>query len=303
MWKLAAKPLLAKSESVGTAADTDIDPFLLFDDQRIDELIFDGARNFWIVQSGSKRRGVPPFPDTESLTRWVTALARAGGVRLDPVVGSAGGSVGDGAFRWHCLLPPMAIDGPLVCIRRHRLNLLTIDHFLAEPDVVRELRHGLDRSAHFLIAGPTGSGKTTLLAALVKLLPPDERVFLIESVPEIGAFTPGVIRLTARAANLEKIGEFGLARVLAESLRLLPDRIVVGEVRSDEASVLIDAMRTGHQGVLATIHAGSGSEALARLTSLAGLPDQSWRQDLTADLLVVCTRRGLPPAIVRIERL
>lgn len=303
MWNFAAKPGTRNLELAVAPAVSAVDPFQLFDDQCVNELIFDGVKNFWLVRSGIKQREPSPFSNPAALTQWVTELARAGNVRLDPVAGAAGGSVREGAFRWHCILPPMAVDGPLVSVRRHRLNQLTIDQFAAAPEYLRELRTALDRAAHILIAGPTGSGKTTLLAALIKLLPADDRVFLFESVQEIGAFAPGVVRLTSRAANLEKIGEFPLARVLAESLRLLPDRIVVGEVRSSEAAVLIDAMRTGHQGVLATIHAGSGPEALARLTFLAGLPDQTWRRDLTSDLLVVCTRRGSPPSIVRIDRM
>jgi pilus assembly protein CpaF len=281
----------------------DVCPLSYFDDVGLNEILIDGCRAMWLVSTSGRTRLASPFSDATALSRWILEVARSTNIRLDPIVGAAGGVLQDGALRWHCLLTPMAVDGPIVSIRRHRLSCLTLEDFdLSEQDF-STLKKAVYEREHIIIAGPTGSGKTSLLAALVKMVPANERVFLLESVPEIGALTPAVVRLSARQANIERLGGFGLDRLLAESLRLLPDRLVVGEVRSSEASVLIDAFRAGHSGVMSTIHAASAKEVLNRLTSLANLSASEWAKDLSQTVLVVSMARGTPPKVTKIEPL
>jgi pilus assembly protein CpaF len=272
-----------------------------FSSPDIDEVLLDGIRNFWIVRGGRRELRPGPFGDTEALRRWVVELARVTGTRLDPVLGAAGGSLNNGEYRWHCILPPMAADGPLVSLRRHRFTTLSVSDFAMAPAVRTDLESALTVGAHIIFAGPTGSGKSSLLAALLKRRPASERLFLIESVPELPVVTAGTVRLAPRSANLEGVGAFGLARLLAESLRLLPDRIVIGEVRGDEAPVLIDGMRTGHHGLMATMHASSAAEVVARIGSRLSATEAGWHQSLSAPLAVVLMQRGEPPAVRGVE--
>ena len=283
--------------------DIDVCPLAYFDDGDLNEILLDGCRAMWLVSTSGRTRLPSPFSGTHALSKWILGVARSANVRLDPIIGAAGGVLHDGALRWHCLLAPMAVDGPIVSIRRHRFSSLTLDDFKISKEDCSVLNEAVLKRHHLIIAGPTGSGKTSLIAALIKAIPADERVFLLESVPEIGGLTPGVVRLCARQANIERLGGFGLDRLLAESLRLLPDRLVVGEVRASEAAVLIDALRAGHSGVMSTIHASSAKEVLNRLTSLANLGPSDWAKDLSHPVLVVSMERGSPPKVSKIEPL
>ena len=278
-------------------------PLTCFDDEEINEILLDGSRAMWLLSAAGRSRLPSPFPNDQAINHWILGIARATNVRLDPIVGAAGGVLQGGALRWHCLLAPMAIDGPIVSIRRHRFSRLSLDDFSISKEHFSRLIDAISKRDHLIIAGPTGSGKTSLLAALIKIVPAEERVFLLESVPEIGDLTPSVVRLATRQANIEQLGGFGLSRLLAESLRLLPDRLVVGEVRSSEASVLIDAFRAGHAGVMSTIHASSAKEVLSRLSSLANLSASEWAKDLSQPVLVVSMERGTPPKVLKIEPL
>jgi pilus assembly protein CpaF len=293
----------AAPADVEVKQNSSVCPLTYFDDEDINEILLDGCRTMWLLSAAGRSRLPSPFPNDQTINQWILGIARATNVRLDPIVGAAGGVLQDGALRWHCLLAPMAIDGPIVSIRRHRFSSLSLDDFSITKEDLARLTGAISKRDHLIIAGPTGSGKTSLLAALIKMVPTEERVFLLESVPEIGALTPGVVRFATRQANIEQLGAFGLERLLAESLRLLPDRLVVGEVRSSEASVLIEAFRAGHAGVMSTIHASSAKEVLNRLTSLANLSASAWAKDLSQPVLVVSMERGTPPKVLNIEPL
>ena len=307
MWNIFKQIISISSDSaplvVESAPVLERCPLAFFEDSNLNEILLDGCRAMWLVSAGGRTRLTSPFADTGALSSWIIALARSANVRLDPIVGAAGGVLHDGALRWHCLLAPMAVDGPIVSIRRHRFNDLTLDDFKMPKALLGRLINAVEQRDHIVIAGPTGSGKTSLLAALLKHVPADERVFLMESVPEIGALTGNIVRLSARQANIEQLGGFALDRLLTESLRLLPDRLIVGEVRSTEAAVLIDAMRAGHSGVMSTMHAASAREVLDRLTSMASLSASDWAKDLSAPVLVVSMVRGSPPQVSRLEPL
>jgi len=278
-------------------------PLTYFEDEGLNEILFDGSRAMWLVTAGGRTYHPSPFSDPQALSQWILSLARSANVRLDPIVGAAGGVLQDGALRWHCLLAPMAVDGPIVSIRRHRFKELRLGDFNISNEDSKCLIEAVTKRSHLIIAGPTGSGKTSLLSALLKEIPSDERIFLLESLPEIGQLTPGVVRMVARPANIEQIGGFGLDRLLAESLRLLPDRIVIGEIRANEAAILIDALRSGHSGVMSTTHASSAKEVLDRLTTMANLSASDWARDLSSPVLVVCMERGIPPKVVKIDLL
>lgn len=272
-----------------------------FSRPEIDEILIDGGRNLWLLRGHRRERLPSPFVDLSDLRQRVLDLARASGVRLDPVIGAAGGSLDNGAFRWHCILPPMAPDGPLLSVRRHRFDRLSLADFDVPTSLLADIKTALLDGSHMIFAGPTGSGKSSFMAALLRLLPIEERIFIIESVPELSSTSLGAVRLTPRAANREEIGGFSLDRLLAETLRMLPDRIVIGEVRGQEAPVLLDAMRSGHRGLMTTMHASSADEVIARIGSRLPLGEQGWEQTLSLPVAVILTKRGDPPGIQAME--
>lgn len=263
-----------------------------------DELLLDGC-GAHLVGAGGSCAVTSPFDGAEGLREFAVSLARHAQSRLDPMCGAAGGSVDHGAWRWHCLLPPLSRDGVLFSLRRHRFAALSLADFGLDEATEQQLRTALAQREHLVIVGPTGSGKTSLLMALLKECALHERVVIIESLPELPRLSPTWVRLAARAANVEGLGAFGLPQLLVEALRLRPDRLVIGEVRGPEAGTLIDALATGHTGVMATLHAGSAAAALQRLKRW----DTQGYDPATADPVVVVEMlRGAPP-VVRAVRL
>lgn len=268
-----------------------------FQDDDVDEVLINGASGAWAVAACGTRALPYPFASADAYYDWLLAFAESQDVRLDPVAGAAGGTWRDGAYRWHAVLPPMSRDGPLFSLRRHRFDDLGLDAFAGAKTEFARLRKAAIARGPLLIAGPTGSGKTTLLAALLRAVAGDERIVTIEALPELPVLSPFCVRLVGRAANLEGRGAIAPERLLAEALRLRPDRLVIGEIRSNEAQAFLAAARAGHGGVIATIHAGTAQDACTRLYSLAGVGRESMR-DLP--LTVAVLARGVPPRLVSV---
>lgn len=238
----------------------------------VDELLFNGFAHGFLVRHGLLEEFATPFASDADLLDWLQELAEREGVRLDPVQGAAGGTLDEGRIRWHAVLPPLSRDGPLASFRRHRFDTLTVEDFAADDDgkaTLASLRLAVARRRPLLIVGPTGAGKTTLLAALLQEVG-DDRIVVIEALPELPRFGPRTIRLAGRAAGLEGTGAVDLSRLVREALRLRPDRLVLGEIRGPEARAFLEMCGTGHGGVIATLHAGSVEEARERLVLLAG---------------------------------
>jgi len=275
-----------------------------FDDLSVDEVLINGTSSVCLVTGGRYALRSVPFQSPVELAVWCQTWARRQGVRLDPLVGAIGGSFQGHDYRWHSVLPPIAPDGPLFSLRRHRFNALDIHSFALTAAQILAIKAAMMRRANLLICGPTGCGKTSILAALLRAFAADERVIIVESLAELPLPTPYSVRLIERQANLEQIGGVGLERLLRESLRLRPDRLVVGEVRGPEARVLCEALMSGHGGVLATMHAGSPAEAVAKLRFLAGMstftsPSQRWEG---AAIEVLQMQRGAPPHVESLTR-
>ena len=199
------------------------------------------------------------------------------------------------------MIPPLALDGPVLTIRRFRRRGFSADELVANGTLTRPLLDFLARAvrarASILVCGGTGSGKTTTLNVLSSFIGTGERVVTIEDAAELRLRQPHVVRLEARPPNLEGRGEVTIRRLVRNALRMRPDRIVVGEVRGPEALDMLTALSTGHDGSLCTIHAGSPAEALRRVETLAlmadlGLPHAALREQV-ADAL---RPRGLPGA-------
>jgi pilus assembly protein CpaF len=227
------------------------------------------------------------------LERIVTPL----GLRVDrssPVVDAR---LPDGS-RVHAVVPPVAVDGPCLAVRRFSVRPLPLSSWCGEP-VAGLLRAAVHGGWNIVISGGTGAGKTTLLNALAGCAPAAERVVTVEDAAELRLPQPHVLRLEARPANAEGVGEVALRDLVRSALRLRPDRIVVGEVRGGEALDLLQALNTGHAGCLATVHANGPADALRRLETLVllagvGLPLGAVRAQLASavDAVVQVARVG-----------
>jgi pilus assembly protein CpaF len=272
-----------------------------FADPAVDELLVNGTRSLGVVRQGCVTTEPSPFRDPWTLLCAIQDFAVEQGVRLDPLCPSAGGAFADHGYRWHALLPPLSPEGALLALRRHRFRELGLAAFDASPVTRTALVDAMKTRRNLLIAGPTGSGKTSLLAALLTATALQERVVVVESLEELPLASAAWIRLLERRANLEGAGRVDLRHLVREALRLRPDRVVVGEIRGEEAAPFLEAGLSGHGGLIATIHAGSVAQALARLRLLSGRGSRGFQtllNELTQVLGVVVMERGRPPRIV-----
>lgn len=242
----------------------------IFQDVGVDELLMSSGHVGVVYGDGRREARASPFTN-DDLYGAMQDLAFSQHLRLDPVVPSAGGMLEGGAYRWHGLLPPLSAQGPLLSIRRHRLQRLDLGDFSwSEPgdrDRLCDIARG---HMPMVIYGATGAGKTTLAVALLKAVAQGERVVILESLQEWPLLSPQWVGLYARPANLTGHGAITMRQLLHEALRMRPDRIIVGETRMDEGSVFIEAAMTGHRAGITTMHAGSAEEALARLRVQTG---------------------------------
>jgi pilus assembly protein CpaF len=233
-------------------------------DPGIDEVIVNGRGDVWIEHNGALHRvgtmsGAAVMTATEFILRPI-------GRRIDRSQPMVDARLPDGS-RICAVIEPVSVDGPCLTIRRFAVRALPLSAF-ADPEVAAVLEAVVARRCNVLISGATSSGKTTLLNALAARVDPAERIITLEDTAELQLPHPHVVRLEARPPNAEGAGEVTLADLLRTALRMRPDRLVVGEVRGAEAVALIQAMNTGHDGSMSTIHANSAQDALARLASL-----------------------------------
>ena len=277
------------------AAAVDLGPLTaLAGDPGVTDLLVNGDGSVWVerggvlVATGQRLRR----PEVELLIeRIVTPL----GLRVDrssPVVDAR---LPDGS-RVHAVVPPVAVDGPCLAVRRFSVRPLPLTAWCSEP-VAELLAAAVTAGWNVIVAGGTGAGKTTLLNALADCASPAERVVTVEDAAELRLPQPHVLRLEARPPNAEGVGEVALRDLVRSALRLRPDRLVVGEVRGGEALDLLQALNTGHAGCLATVHANGPADALRRLETLVllagvGLPLGAVRAQLAAavDAVVHVTR-------------
>jgi pilus assembly protein CpaF len=269
------------------------------DDAAVTDLAVNGDGRVWVDRGeGMEWTGeVLAAPDARMLA---VRLAAAAGRRLDEASPWVDGQLPSGA-RLHAVLPPLVAGGPHITIRvpaRKHLSLDALEAAGMFPDALAVvLRHMVARRLAFVVSGGTGAGKTTLLAALLGLVHPQDRLLIVEDVRELHVDHPHVVRLEARPPNVEGAGEVTLTTLVRQSLRMRPDRIVVGEVRGAEVRELLAALNTGHEGGCGTVHANAPEDVIARfeaLGALAGLGPAAVRAQLAAavDVVVHVSRRG-----------
>ncbi len=249
---------------------------VLLADDEVDEVMVCGCAPIWIERRGRLARTTARFSDEAELREIVDRILAPLGRRVDATQPMCDARLPDGS-RVNVTIPPLAIDGTTITIRRFRAGGRSIDELVACGSWTAEaadlLRAAVAARRTILICGATGSGKTTVLGALSEAIAPDERIITIEDAAELRLRQPHVVRLEARTANLEGAGQVTVRDLVINAMRMRPDRLIVGEVRGGEALDLLLALSSGHAGGLSTIHAGSPAEALRRLELLATLAE------------------------------
>ena len=272
----------------------------LMSDPEVDEIMVSGLAPVWVERAGRLEATRVRFDSDEALRHAIERILAPVGRRVDESQPLADARLPDGS-RVNVVIPPLALDGPTLTIRRFRRRGHSPEELVAggtlDQSLLDLLADAVRARLNILVCGGTGSGKTTTLNALSSYIGAHERVVTIEDAAELRLRQPHVVRLEARPANLEGRGEISIRALVRNALRMRPDRIVVGEVRGAEALDMLGALSTGHDGSMCTIHAGSPAEALRRLETLAlmagvGLPHAAVREQVADALhLVVCQER------------
>ena len=264
----------------------------LLDDASISDILVNGAYQVYVERAGLLELTSVQFRDNQHLMRIIDRIVSKVGRRVDESNPMVDARLLDGS-RVNAIIPPLALDGPLLSIRRFGTDKLMpadlVKRLSVSPGMMTLLEVAVRARLNIVIAGGTGAGKTTLLNALSAFIPPNERIITIEDAAELQLKQPHVARLETRPANIEGQGAVRQRQLLINSLRMRPDRIVVGEVRGEEALDMLQAMNTGHDGSLTTIHANSPREAVARLEVMvsmanSGMQMTSIRQQIASSI-------------------
>jgi pilus assembly protein CpaF len=246
----------------------------LLADPSVSDILVNGPNNIYVERSGKLQRTAVRFNDDAHLLNIIDRIVSKVGRRIDESTPMVDARLKDGS-RINAIIPPLAIDGPVLSIRRFRKDALNIGDLVRYGSLNRALV-GLLRAIvmarlNVMISGGTGSGKTTLLNAMSAFIPERERIVTIEDSAELQLQQPHVVRLETRQVNVEGRGQITQRDLVRNSLRMRPDRIVVGEVRGAEALDMLQAMNTGHDGSLTTIHANSSRDALSRVETMVAM--------------------------------
>jgi len=267
----------------------------LLADKSISDILVNGAKSVYVERRGKLERTNVTFNNDSHLMNTIDRIVSAIGRRIDESSPMVDARLADGS-RVNAIIPPLAIDGPSVSIRRFAVELLSVDDLISlgtmSAEMAKVLEAIVNARLNVLISGGTGSGKTTSLNILSGFIPHDERVVTIEDSAELQLQQPHVVRLETRPPNIEGRGEVTSRDLVRNSLRMRPERIIVGEVRGAEALDMLQAMNTGHDGSLTTIHANSPRDALGRvenMVSMTGInfPIKALRAQIAAAIDVV----------------
>ena len=246
----------------------------LLADPTISEIMVNKFDNVYVERFGRLERSLVSFDSNEHLLRIIDKIVSHVGRRIDESSPMADARLPDGS-RVNAIIPPLALDGPALTIRRFSAVPLEMQDLLNKDSISPKMAEFLialvKSKVNILISGGTGSGKTTLLNILSGYIPVDERIITIEDTAELQMQQPHVVRLETRPANIEGRGEVSMRTLVKNSLRMRPNRIVIGEVRGEEVIDMLQAMNTGHDGSLATIHANNARDALGRLENLISM--------------------------------
>jgi pilus assembly protein CpaF len=268
---------LNKLEETALAADLSDDmiglgplqPFL--DDDEITDILANGPFDVYVERRGKLEKTAARFRDAQHLVNIAQRIASGIGRRIDEASPMVDARLADGS-RVNIVLPPLVLNGGTISIRKFPKQGLTLNAMVRQENLSRQMARVLQIAArsrlNILISGGTGSGKTTLLNAVSQYIDRDERVITIEDAVELRLQQPHVVQMETRSANIEGVGQIPQRELVRNALRMRPDRIIVGEVRGPEAFDMLQAMNTGHDGSMSTVHANSPRDALYRLENM-----------------------------------
>ena len=273
----------------------------LLRDKGISDILVNTYKNVFVERGGQLEKVAANFQDDRHLMRVIDRIVSAVGRRVDDSSPMVDARLPDGS-RVNAIIPPLAVDGPLLSIRRFPSERLRADDLVTLRAMTRPmlefLSHCVKARLNALISGGTGAGKTTLLNVLSSFISERERIVTIEDAAELQLHQEHVVRLETRPANVEGKGAIRQRQLMVNALRMRPDRIVVGEVRSEEALDMLQAMNTGHDGSLTTVHANTPRDALTRIETMiamgaTNLPDRAMRQQISSAIQLVVQQTRL----------
>jgi len=268
----------------------------LLEDESITEIMVNGAKNIYIERKGKIHRVPVTFENNEHVMRIIDRIVAPLGRRIDEASPYVDARLQDGS-RVNAVIPPISLVGPTLTIRKFAKNPITVDQLVQfgsiSPEALQFLKASVESRLNVVISGGTGSGKTTLLNILSSFIPDDERIVTIENAAELQLRQEHVVTLESRPPNIEGRGEITIRHLVINSLRMRPDRIIVGEIRDEAALDMLQAMNTGHDGSMTTLHSNGPRDTLSRLetmTLMAGmdLPSRAIREQISSaiDLVV-----------------
>ena len=267
----------------------------LLHDPTISDILVNGYDKVYVERFGKLELTLVKFNDNNHLMKIIDRIVTKVGRRIDESSPMVDARLADGS-RVNAIIPPLAIDGPSLSIRRFAVVEMALDDLVEKDELTDYMAEFLKAAAqakvNILISGGTGSGKTTILNAISNFIPNNERIITLEDSAELQLQLPHVLRLETRPANIEGKGEVTLRDLVRNALRMRPDRIVIGEVRSGEAFDMLQAMNTGHEGSLTTVHANNARDALSRLENMifmAGMdmPAKAIRKQISSAIHLV----------------
>jgi pilus assembly protein CpaF len=306
---------LNKLEEMALAADLSddmvglgpLEPFL--DDDEITDILANGPFDIYVERDGKLEKTAARFRDAQHLVNIAQRIAAAVGRRIDEASPMVDARLADGS-RVNIVLPPLVLNGGSISIRKFPNRSLTLETLVQQGNLSQEIARLLQIAAqsrvNFLISGGTGSGKTTLLNAVSHYIGRDERVITIEDAVELRLQQPHVVQMETRPPNIEGVGQVAQRDLLRNALRMRPDRIIVGEVRGAEAFDMLQAMNTGHDGSMSTIHANSPRDALYRVENMVmmanlNLPLKAIRMLVVSALNLVVHLERMRDGIRRVQ--
>lgn len=247
---------------------------ILLKEEGVADIMINGPKHVFIEKGGRIQKSPVTFRDNEHLLQILDRIVSKVGRRIDETSPMCDARLPDGS-RVNAIIPPLALDGPSLTIRRFGSSPLTLENLLRfgafTPEMVMFLEGAMKARLNIIVSGGTGSGKTTLLNTLSSFIPNDQRVITIEDAAELQLQQDHVLRLETRPANIEGKGRITATDLVRNALRMRPDRIIIGECRGPEAMDMLQAMNTGHEGSLTTIHANAPRDAVARLETMISM--------------------------------
>jgi pilus assembly protein CpaF len=280
----------------------------LLRDPSISDILVNTHRNVFVERAGRLERVTATFQDDKHLLRVIDRIVSGVGRRVDDSSPMVDARLADGS-RVNAIIPPLAVDGPILSIRRFPAERLKADDLVTLKAMTQPmldfLSHCVKARLNCLISGGTGAGKTTLLNVLSSFISDRERIVTIEDAAELQLHQEHVARLETRPPNVEGKGAIRQRQLVVNALRMRPDRIVVGEVRSEEALDMLQAMNTGHDGSLTTVHANTPRDALTRIETMiamgsTNLPERAMRQQIASAIQLVVQQTRLSDGARRV---